>query len=233
MAVLRSALFWPVFLIGSAGYVSAALVMAVLHPAWVGPISRGWARFFKGSAATVLGIRSRVEGTPPRAPHLYAFKHGSMLETADTLLTGNNPAVVLKKELADIPGWGRAARRYGVIAVDRDGGSTALRTMLAEARAASRAGRSVAIFPEGTRVPWGEAPPLQPGFAGLYRAVGLPVVPVAIDSGRVWRRGWVQRPGVITFRYGETIPPGLAREEVEARVHTAINALNPGASRPA
>lgn len=226
-AHVRSALFWPVFLVGSAGYVLTAMLVAFVRPSWVGPVSRGWARFFKRAAARVLGIRSRVEGTPPTEPHLFAFKHGSMLETADTLLTGNNPAVVLKKELAHIPGWGWAARRYGVIAVDREGGSAALRTMLAEARAASGAGRSVAIFPEGTRVPWGEAPPLQPGFAGLYRAVGLPVVPVAIDSARVWRRGWVQRPGVVTFRYGEVIPAGLAREEVEARVHRAINALNP------
>ena len=73
-------------------------------------------------------------------------------------------------------------------------------------------------------MPWGEAPPLQPGFAGLYRAVGLPVQPVALDSARVWTKGWLKRPGVVTYRLGEPIPPGLTREEVERRVHAAINA---------
>jgi 1-acyl-sn-glycerol-3-phosphate acyltransferase len=51
------------------------------------------------------------------------------------------------------------------------------------------------------------------------------VVPVAVDSGRLWGRGFVHRPGNVTFRIGETIPPGLKREEIEVRVHAAINAL--------
>ena len=72
----------------------------------------------------------------------------------------------------------------------------------------------------------GERPPLEPGFAGLYRALNLPVVPVALDSGRIWpRRGFVKRPGTVTMRFGDPIPPGLPRKEAEARVHAAINAL--------
>ena len=67
--------------------------------------------------------------------------------------------------------------------------------------------------------------PLRPGFAGLYRALGLPVVPVAVDSGRLWGRGVVKRSGTVTFLVGETIPAGLKRGDIEARVHHAINAL--------
>jgi 1-acyl-sn-glycerol-3-phosphate acyltransferase len=84
----------------------------------------------------------------------------------------------------------------------------------------------VLIYPEGTRVRPGEAPPLRPGFAGLYRALGLPVVPVAVDSGRLWPKGLLKRSGTIHFLIGETIPPGLKRDEIETRVHAAINALN-------
>jgi 1-acyl-sn-glycerol-3-phosphate acyltransferase len=99
--------------------------------------------------------------------------------------------------------------------------------MLIAAKAIVAEGRPIVIFPEGTRVLPGEQPPLQPGFAGLYKALGIPVVPVAIDSGLVWpRRSWVKRPGIITFRFGEPIPPGLPRQEAEARVHAAINLLD-------
>ena len=84
------------------------------------------------------------------------------------------------------------------------------------------------IYPEGTRVPVGETPPLKSGFAALYRALGLPVVPIATDSGRLWGRGLVHQPGTITFRVGETIPAGLPRREIEARVHAAINVLESG-----
>jgi 1-acyl-sn-glycerol-3-phosphate acyltransferase len=98
--------------------------------------------------------------------------------------------------------------------------------MLTAARTAIAKGRPILIFPEGTRVLPGEEPPLQPGFTGLYKALGLPVVPIALNSALVWpRRGFVKRPGTVSMRVGETIPAGLPRSEVEARVHAAINAL--------
>jgi 1-acyl-sn-glycerol-3-phosphate acyltransferase len=72
----------------------------------------------------------------------------------------------------------------------------------------------------------GETPPLQSGLAGLYRAVGLPVVPVALDTARVWPKHGPMRPGLVTFRFGEAIPTGLKRDQIESRVHAEINVLN-------
>jgi 1-acyl-sn-glycerol-3-phosphate acyltransferase len=137
----------------------------------------------------------------------------------------NLPVIVIKKELADIPLFGWLTRRYGVIPVERSAGAKALRALVEQGRNAVATGRSVIIYPEGTRVRPGQTPPLRSGFAGLYRALGLPVAPVAVDSGRLWRRGLVKRAGVVTFMFGETIPAGLKREDIEHRVHRAINAL--------
>jgi 1-acyl-sn-glycerol-3-phosphate acyltransferase len=67
--------------------------------------------------------------------------------------------------------------------------------------------------------------PLQAGFAGLYKLIGLPVVPVAVNSGPLYHRRWKRR-GTITLRFGETIPTGLPRDEIEVRVLAAINSLN-------
>jgi 1-acyl-sn-glycerol-3-phosphate acyltransferase len=125
-----------------------------------------------------------------------------------------------------MPLFGWVTRRYGVIGVDREAGAKALREMMLEAKRAKAAQRPVIIFPEGTRVPVGERPDLRPGFAGLYRALGLPVVPVAVDSGKLWQRGFVKPSGTIHFKAGDVIPAGLKRAEIEARVHAAINALN-------
>ena len=97
--------------------------------------------------------------------------------------------------------------------------------MIVSARDKVEDGRPLVIFPEGTRVPHGEEPPLQSGFAGIYKLLGLPVVPVAVESGPVYHRR-LKRPGTITYKFGEPIPPGLPRDEVERKVLDAINALN-------
>src|SRR3546814_12432695 len=90
--------------------------------------------------------------------------------------------------------------------------------MMREAQATLARGRSVVIFPEGTRVVPGERPPLRAGFAGLYRALGVEVVPIALDSGRVWPRKGAKHACVVTFRFRAPIPPRLPRAEPEARV---------------
>jgi 1-acyl-sn-glycerol-3-phosphate acyltransferase len=184
-----------------------------------------WVDFHHLLAERVLGIRTRVEGTIPSGPYLIAVKHQSMLETMEMVRLTHLPIIVIKKELADIPLFGRMTRRYGVIAVERSAGAKALRALVDQGRKALETGRPVIIYPEGTRVRVGERPELRSGFAALYRAIGLPVVPVAVDSGRLWGRGFIHRSGTVTFKVGETIPPGLKRDEVEARVHAAINAL--------
>ncbi|MDQ3144452.1 MAG: 1-acyl-sn-glycerol-3-phosphate acyltransferase [Pseudomonadota bacterium] len=226
MAALRSVLFALIFYTGTIIYIF--IIMAVT-PFGTAPVSRwvsSWANFHHWLVRNVLGIRFVWDGAIPDGPYLIAVKHQAMVEAIDTLRFARSPVVVMKRELSQLPLWGRAARTYGVIGVDRDAGAKALREMMVEAKAAAKQGRPVIIFPEGTRVALGEAPPLRAGFAGLYRILGLPVVPVAHDSARVWPRGFVKRPGTIRFKVGEIIPSGLKRGEVEARVHAAINALN-------
>jgi 1-acyl-sn-glycerol-3-phosphate acyltransferase len=186
-----------------------------------------WTRTQRWAARTIIGVRSRVEGTRPSGQVLYAAKHQAMYETLELQLILDAPAMVLKQELARIPLWGAAARRYGAIAVDRDASAAALRRMVGEAAAVKATGRSILLYPEGTRVKPGEAPPLRSGFAGLYKALGLPVVPIALDSGLHLPRGASAVPGDVTVRLGDPIPPGLPRREVEARVWEAINALEP------
>ncbi|QEH80618.1 1-acyl-sn-glycerol-3-phosphate acyltransferase [Sphingomonas sp. C8-2] len=227
MTVLRSTLFAILFY---AGTVVAVLTAFLIVPFGDAPLRRHalrWARFHRWCARWILGIRSSVEGVVPPGPHLYAAKHQSMFETLELLLIVGDPAAVLKRELADIPLFGQIARREGVIPVDRAGSAKALRRMMRAAAAARDSGRSILIFPEGTRVAPGEQPPLQPGFAGLYKALDLPVVPVALDSGRLWpRNSFLKRPGIITIRLGDPVPAGLPRAEIEARVHAAMNVLD-------
>lgn len=226
MHTLRSTLFALAFYGWTAVMVLLSFPMSLFGTKAVRACAHGWLRGNRFLAVGLLGIRARIEGRQPDGSVLVAVKHQSMFETFEIMLLLKEPAVVLKRELIDIPLWGWVVRRYGAIPVDRAGGAAALRTMMRAAEAAIAEGRPIVIFPEGTRVPPGERPPLQPGFAGLYRALKLPVVPVALNSGRLWpRHRFIKRPGIVTMRFGEPIPPGLPRTEIEATVHQAINAL--------
>lgn len=226
MQWLRSLLYALVFYPATALFVVAGIILTLFGQRATRALVRSWCSFSYGLARLVLGIRSEVEGRVPDGAALIAVKHESMYETLEMVRIAETPVVVMKRQLVDIPFFGWLTRRYGVISVDRGAGSRALREMIAAGRSVAETGRAVLIYPEGTRVPHGEAPELRSGFAGLYRALGLPVVPVAVDSGKLWPKGLLKRPGVIHFKIGEAIPPGLKREEIEARVHAAINALN-------
>jgi 1-acyl-sn-glycerol-3-phosphate acyltransferase len=229
MTVLRSLLYALLFYGGTTLWVLTGVIASLFGRRPALAVVLSWADLNHWLAEHVLGIRTRVEGVIPDGAYLIAVKHEASLETTEMVRLSKLPVIVIKRELADIPGFGFLTRQYGVIPVERSAGAKALREMVAAGKAAVDAGRPIMIFPEGTRVPWGETPPLRPGFAGLYRALGLPVVPVAVDTGRLWGRGLIHRSGIATYKVGDIIPAGLKRDEIEARVHAAINALAPEA----
>jgi len=223
--IVRNLVFYPVFYGGTVLLVLAALMIAPFsQPAFRRAVRR-WALWHRWCTRHLLNIRLQITGTVPERPVLVALKHESFFEAIDLPAMLAQPAVFLKVELDRLPLWGFASRLWGNIPVQRDGGARALRAMRAAAIERTEEGRLLAIFPEGTRVMHGEAPQLQSGFAGLYKLLGLPVVPVAVDSGPLYHRRW-KRPGIINLQFGEILPPGLPRAEIEAQVHAAINRLN-------
>lgn len=222
-ALARSLLYAVIFYPATALWVFAGLVASLFGRKPTLAIVLSWVDLHHWLARHVLGIRVRLEGEIPSGVHLIAIKHQSMFETLEMVRLISLPIIVMKKELADIPLFGFMTRRYGVIPVERSAGAKALRSLVEEGARAKDEGRPIIIYPEGTRVRPGEAPQLKSGFAALYRALGIAVVPVAVDSGRLWGRGFVHRGGMVTVKVAETIPPGLSRKEIEARVHSAIN----------
>lgn len=229
MTALRSFAFMIVFYSATLFWALAVLMVALFGTGPLRAVTRGWGYFHRWCARWLLGQRVKMEGVLPDEPLLFVFKHESMFETIDLLCFFREPMIAAKRELIDIPLWGWAAKRYGMMVVEREAGATAMRSMLKVAKQAFAEGRPVCLFAEGTRVPHGESPPLRAGFAGLYGLLKVPVVPVAVDSGKVApRNSFMKRAGTITYRVGEIVPPGLPRAEAEARVHAAINALNTG-----
>lgn len=229
MAALRSLAFNLLF------YAWTAMLLVLLSPSllfgvaavhWVG---RLWVRGTFALLAAIVGLRHRIVGLEnlPDGPAIIAPKHQSAWDTLVFALPLRLPAYVLKRELIFVPLFGAYLWRAGMIPVDRAAGAAALRGMTAAAKAAAAAGRHVLIYPQGTRVAPGRRAPYHPGIAALYTQLGLPVVPVALDSGLFWgRRAFTKRPGTITVQFLEPIAPGLNRRQFMAELERRLEAAS-------
>lgn len=178
----------------------------------------------------VAGVRTEFRGSIPAGPILVVSKHQSALETFALIPPFEFPTFVLKKELMSVPFFGWYAKKSGMIPVDRKGGASALHDMVQHARAELARGRQIVIFPEGTRRPPGAPPDYKLGAAFLYSELGMPVLPVALNTGLFWPRGnFLKRPGNAVIEFLEPIPPGMKRSAflalVEQRIETSTAAL--------
>lgn len=222
MTWLRSAAF-NLWFYGITLVLAVASAVVQLGPAsWARALSRIWARAVLAGLRPLCGITVEITGRehlPARGPALVASQHQSAFDTIVWLLLVDNPAYVLKQELTRIPLYGGMCRKLGMIVVDRDGGASAIRSLLRDADRAMAEGRHIVIFPEGTRAAPGAVLPLQPGIAALAARTGLPVIPVVTDSGTSWgRRAWRRRAGTIRVAILPPLPAGLPRAELMTRL---------------
>lgn len=232
MLIARSLLFNAVF------YIHILICMVAILPLLLGPrkvLVRAvqlWARSNLRIMRVLTGTNVEFRGLdkiPPGAL-LIAAKHQSVWETFALLTVFDDPAFVLKRELIWLPLFGWLAWKSGMVTVNRGGGSAALTAMNQRAREEAERGRQILIFPEGTRRAPGADPAYKFGIAHLYESLGLPCLPVALNSGLFWpRRRFIRRPGTIVVEILEPIAPGLPRkaflEELQARIETASNRL--------
>jgi len=212
---LRSLAFNVGWYLGTAAIAIVGLPLLLAPRRWVIAWARLWIVFVLWWLRVTCGLTHRVVGREnlPAGPAILACKHQSSWETLAFTLLFDDIAIVLKRELLFIPVVGWAMARAGNIAVARGDGASALRGLVKQAKAVVAEARSIVIFPEGTRVAPGNRRPYQVGTAALYRQLGVPVVPMALNSGLFWgRRKWIKQPGVLTLEILPPIAPGLSRE---------------------
>ena len=223
MTAIRSALFVALFNAWTLVLGILYLPLLACPPKVVAGPAKFWVRGCFVLLRLLCGLSYRVEGEVPRGAALVASKHQSTLETFAFRLILDDPAVILKRELLRIPIFGWYLGKTGVIAIDRAAGMKALKEMVKGAEAAVAEGRQVLIFPEGHRQEVGAEPNYHTGVAMIYAGLGLPCVPVALNSGLFWGRGSLsKRAGVVTIRFLPAIPAGLDRKTFMERLQAAI-----------
>ena len=212
--VLAYFLFWPALLL------SPVVLMGCI---------RFWIKSILVMQKRILKLSYEFRGLEnlPQGPFIVASAHQSAWETIAFFAIFPEPCYVMKQEYTRIPMFPVYLRRTGMIAVDRSGRVASTRKMLTEADAALKAGRPIVIFPSGTRLPAGQPMKIHSGARALWRRLGVPVVPVSLNSGVYWgRRSFVKKPGKIIVEFGEPLLPGTAKEDFDALLANRINAGN-------
>ncbi len=168
----------------------------------------GWNFLVMRWLSLICGITYKVRGKEliPPGPVVLMSKHQSQWETFYLQVLHPPIATVLKKELLRVPFFGWGLGLLEPIAIDRSNPKQAIKDILDQGVHRLRLGRSVMIFPEGTRIPPGEVGTYTRSGAMLASRAGVPIVPIAHNAGLFWpSKKFLKYPGVIEIVIGAPI----------------------------
>ena len=179
-------------------------------------VSRCWSKLTLYLGALVCGMRFKIIGLEncPTTPAVYIIKHQSAWETM--IMPGLLPptCAVAKKSLLNIPLFGWSLRMSRTIPIDRKASISAFKKVINLGKSRIAEGLSIVIYPEGTRVSPGEHPKFHKTAMMLAKDAGVPIVPIAQNSGSCWRRNsFLKYPGLITVVIGRPIDSKAASSE--------------------
>jgi 1-acyl-sn-glycerol-3-phosphate acyltransferase len=226
MVFLRSLIFLFLQIVITPLFTLFALLTFPIAPIRRYPIISSWALTILWLLRVLCGIRMEVRGEEniPKQPCIVMCKHQSAWETIALQKVFPAQVWVLKRELLWLPffGWGLAMT--SPIAIKRSEGREAMKQLLKQGKDRLVQGFCVVIFPEGTRIPYGQRSKYKIGGALLGASSGAPVVPVAHNAGKLWaKNSFLKHPGVITLSIGKPIAPaGLKAEEINQLVEQWI-----------
>ncbi len=236
--IIKSILFNLHFYIFTSILVIVCIPLLFLPGDMMRTVSKFWAFILTTGMKTWLGVDYKVIGKiPQKNDVIYAIKHQSAWETVICTYLFKMPSIVLKKELIFLPFIGLYFLRGGGIAITRSNTLQSLKKMSLMAKGALKKGKSIMIFPQGTRVPINTKKeyPYLPGVYFIYSQCKVPVIPVAHNAGLLWpKNSFFKYPNKlksksISLEILDAIPPGLNKknfmELLENKIESSTNKL--------
>jgi 1-acyl-sn-glycerol-3-phosphate acyltransferase len=242
MSLLRSVLHMAWMAVTVVPWTLAVLITSFWPsrtPAWW--VAVNWFRVVMWGTRVFLGVRMEVQGLEhlprePGAPAVLLSKHQSALETLWLPTIMPRPlAFVFKRELLKIPFFGWSMARLDMIHIDRESRAAAMKHVIEQGKRLLAHGHWVIMFPEGTRIPRGEAGTYQTAGTRLAVEAGAPVVPIAVATARCWpRKGFVKSSGVVRVSIGPAMPsqgrdPKDLMREAQAWIEAEMRRTDPEA----
>ena len=201
-------------------------------------VAVNWFRVVMWGTRVILGVRMEVQGlqnlpSGNAGAAVLLSKHQSTLETLWLPTLMSRPlAFVFKRELLRVPFFGWSMARLDMIHINRESRTAAMRHVIDQGKRLLAQGNWVIMFPEGTRMPRGEAGTYQTAGTRLAVESGAPVVPIAVATARCWpKQGFVKHSGVVRVSIGPMMqstgsdPKALMRE-AQAWIETEMRRID-------
>ena len=244
MRLLRSILHLLWMAVTIVPWALTVLVVSLFaSPTRIYWLCAGWLKVAVDGGTAILGIQNRITGfenlpVGTTAPAVLLVKHQSTWETLVMPAIMPHPlAYVFKKELLWVPFFGWSMARMDMIHIDRSQGAQAFKKMVAEGKRLLAQGTWIIMFPEGTRIPRGQAGEYKTGGARMAIQCGVPVIPIAVTSAKCWpRKAFIKSPGIVDISIGKPISsegrrPDELMQEVKEWIEAEMRRLDPEAYR--
>jgi len=183
----------------------------------------------------ILGVKvtfSGMENLKKNERFFVASAHQSLLETFILQAPLQYPIFILKRELLKIPLFGWYLKKIGSIDIVRDTTTKDNLNFFDKIRNNIEISkRPLLIFPQGTRVKFGERLPFKKGAGRIYEVLNLPCVPVALNTGKVWpKNSFLKHNHNIEISFLEPIEPGKNKDvfvnDLEEKIYSSIESLS-------
>lgn len=224
---IRSAIYYLLMVPSLIVLFILIVIVSPLQYRYRALLIRYWALLQMWLLKVCCGLSYEVQGAEnlPDSPYIALPKHQSAWETIASNFLFRQPAWVFNRRLFKIPFFGWGLYLTHPVGIDRGSPRAALNQLIEQGDRLLKNGRTMVIFPEGTRVPPGETVKFEPGGSLLAVKTGTPVVPVALNAGEFWPRNSFRKyPGHIKVIIGPLIESeGIKARELNDRVEAWIN----------
>ncbi len=223
MKLIKNFIFNISFYSGTTIFAFFSIILLLFPRKYILYSLKLWSNYLSILLFIIFRINYRIEGQFPKSQVIYAIQHQSVWETI--ILADQLPgiqAIIMKKELINIPIIGWLFRHSGAVPLDRGKKVQSMRSLLKESEKAINRGDNLIIYPQGTRIKPGEKGKFLPGVYAIYNHLNLPVVPIALNSGKFWFDKEINGPGCINVLILKTINPGLSRVEFMEKLENSI-----------
>ena len=223
MNFINKIIFFIVFYFFTVFFAIFSLPLLFLPRKYLSVSLKLWSKFLSTLLYFFFKIEYKIFGEFKYKQVIYSIQHQSVWETivlADQL--PGSMAIIMKKELISLPIIGWLFRHSGAIPLNRGRHIQSMRRLLLGSENAIKKGDSIIIYPQGTRVMPGVKKPYLPGVYAIYKHLNIPVVPIALNSGKFWYKFYLNGPGEIKVTILPAILPGMGKIEFMSKLENLI-----------